>query len=94
MRRLLVFCAFVFLAGCGAKNASQGLVNGQCGVVQDACLLGTPSGTGDTSAPYAYSFTGSVRAEISLKWQGYWSRTEVGSGDALGSWRLRRPPAA
>ena len=51
MRRLLLWCVFVFLAGCGAKNASQGLVNGRCGVVQDACLSGTPSGTGDTTSP-------------------------------------------
>ena len=54
MRRLLLLCAFVFLAGCGAKNGSQALVNGQCGTVQDACRFGTPSGTGDTSAPYAW----------------------------------------
>ena len=41
-----------------------------------------------------YSFSGSIRAEISLKGQGSWSRPEVGSADALGSLRLRRPPAA
>ena len=51
MRRLLLLCVFVFLAGCGAKNASQGIENGQCGFVQDACLSGTPSGTDDTTSP-------------------------------------------
>ena len=41
-----------------------------------------------------YSFTGSARAEISLRSRGLGPTTEAGSTDALGSWRLRRPPLA
>ena len=33
-------------------------VHGQCGTLQDACLLGDPSGTGDTSSPYQWTCLG------------------------------------
>ena len=54
MKRLLVLGAVVFLVGCGAKSASQGPVNGQCGVEQNACVLGAPTNTGDTTSPYEW----------------------------------------
>ena len=39
----------------------------------------------DSDLVHSYSFSGSARAEISLKGQGFGAAPEVGSADALGS---------
>lgn len=58
-------CTALLLAGCAGKTTSMPEImpemppeNGQCGIVQDTCRLGTPSGTGDTTPPYGWMCLG------------------------------------
>ena len=58
-----VLCMALLLAGCASKQPPPlpeppMPVNGQCGIRQDACILGTPSGTGDTTPPYSWMCLG------------------------------------
>ena len=64
MKQLLTLCLVLALAGCANKAKPRRPeppqpVNGQCSIVQDMCLLGTPSGTGDTTPPYGWMCLGS-----------------------------------
>ena len=61
-KHTLVLCTVLLLAGCASKTTptvtSPQPVNGQCGVVQDVCLFGTPADTGDTTPPYGWKCLG------------------------------------
>lgn len=56
----LLVCVATALAGCANKTTptTPQPVNGQCDVVQDMCILGTPSDTGDTTPPYGWMCLG------------------------------------
>ena len=60
MKRLLTLCLALSLGGCAGKKAPElpQPVNGRCGIVQDACLLGDPSGTGNITPPYGWMCLG------------------------------------
>ena len=63
MKVFWVLCIVLIMAGCAGKGPGpvtppQPPVDGSCGYVQNACLLGTPSGTDDTSSPYGWMCLG------------------------------------
>ena len=60
MKQLVTLCIVFSLAGCASKKMPKPPqpVNGQCGIIQDACILGDPSGTGDTTPPYGWMCLG------------------------------------
>ena len=60
MRYLLTLCLALSLGSCAGKNLPEPPqpINGRCGIVQDACLVGNPSGTGETAAPYGWMCLG------------------------------------
>ena len=61
MRYLSVLCTVLSLAGCALISPeAPSPVNGRCSTTQqDRCLFGTPTGTGDRSAPYEWTCAGS-----------------------------------
>ena len=61
MRMIAALILAAVVAGCsgnGVPSPPAHPVNGQCGAIQDMCLMGTPTGTGDTSSPYGWMCTG------------------------------------
>ena len=61
MKPMVAVWCVLFCIGCAGKKPAtppQQPVNGQCGVTQDMCILGTPSGTGDTTPPYGWMCLG------------------------------------
>ena len=63
MKRLLTLCLALSLGGCAGRNAPElpQPVNGRCGIMQDACLLGDPSGTGDITPPLRVDVSRTLR---------------------------------
>ncbi len=61
MKQLVALSVLLSLLGCagrGKPNVPTEPVNGRCGVMQDVCVLGTPSDTGDTTPPYGWMCLG------------------------------------
>ena len=65
MKYLLMLCLALSLGGCAGKKVPEPPqpVNGWCDTVQDACLLGDPSSTGETSPPYGWMCLGRYGGE-------------------------------
>ena len=58
---MLALCAAFLIAGCASKSVTktgQPPIAGMCGIKQDVCRRGTPSATGDTTAPYGWTCLG------------------------------------
>ena len=56
-----VLCLMFFWVGCASKGKSSKPdppQSGQCGYVQDRCVIGKPSNTGDNNAPYGWTCLG------------------------------------
>ena len=62
MKQLVTLCLVLPIVGCASKTIPISKppqpVNGQCGIIQDVCILGDPSGTGDTTPPYGWMCLG------------------------------------